>query len=169
MDFKKRWDKIVLKWPSIKDAIMDLITWLFAAFLLPLVQLFIVKFSINPSVVNEYVYIIIFVAITSFLTGIFFFTNFWHKNRKLIRMLLMISYLISFGLFIFSLVHVMFHKVIFAQNIYEWGAIIAFTLAVIVGFCSKYDERLDLAISKRIASEAKNTTTSTIEGKEVKL
>ncbi len=158
------WNRI--KWPLI-GAVKDLIAWIFAAFIFPLVQLFIIMFSKNPSVEYENVYNILFVSIASFLTGVFFVSTFWQHNRVLVRMMLVISYIISFGLFIFSLVHVMFNKEIFDLTIYKWGAIIALILAVMVGFFSKYDEKQ--AKLMEIASEAKHQTKGTIEGKDFKV
>ena len=85
----------------------------------------------------------------------------------LVRMMLVLSYLISFGLFLFSLVHVMFKKEIFELEIYKWGVIIALVLAVLVGFFSKYDEKL--AVAREIAGQAKNKTQATINGEDIKL
>lgn len=161
------WENLKTKLPAIGQAVKELAAWLFATFLLPLVQLFIIFFSKNPSVVYENVYNILFVTIASFLTGVFFVTNFWKQNRMLVRMMLVLSYLISFGLFLFSLVHVMFKKEIFELEIYKWGVIIALVLAVLVGFFSKYDEKL--AVAREIAGQAKNKTQATINGEDIKL
>ncbi len=167
MTVSEKWGKIKSKLPAIGDALKELLAWLFAAFLLPLVQLFIIAFSIDPSVVYENVYNILFVTIASFLTSVFFVTNFWKQNRLLVRMMLVFSYLISFGLFLFSLVHIMFNKAIFDLVVYKWGAIIALILAIIVGFYSKYDERL--AVPREIAEQAKKMTQGTINGTPVKI
>lgn len=167
MTLEERWNRLKTKWPAMWDAIKDLSAWLFATFLLPLVQLFIILFSKDPKVVYENVYNIIFVTIASFLTGVFFVTNFWRQNRILVRMMLVVSYLISFGLFIFSLVRVMFETEVFDLSIYKWGVIIALLLAVLVGFYSKYDEKME--IPREIAGEAKTKTQGTINGTDFKV
>lgn len=161
------YEKFKAKIPAIGQAVKELLAWLFAAFLLPLVQLFIIIFSKNPSVVYENVYNVLFVTTASFLTGIFFVTDFWKQNRLLVRMMLVLSYLISFGLFIFSLVHVMFDIVIFDLSVYKWGVMIALVLAVFVGFYSKYDEKL--VVAREIAGQAKKKTQTTINGEGIKL
>ena len=152
------------KLPSGIDAIKDLATWLFVAFLLPLVQIFFFKFSSKPSTLDESVYRIIFVAIASFLTSIFFVTNFWKQNRRFARTMLILSYIISLCLFISSLVYEMFDTKVFEIHIYEYGAIVAFALAVLVGFYSKYDEKL--AKVKGIADGSRNITKGNIDEQE---
>lgn len=167
MSIEYMWKKFLSNLPAMYEAVKELTVWLFATFLLPLVQLFIILFSKNPSVVYENVYNIIFVTIASFLTGVFFVTNFWKQNRMLVRMMLVLSYLISFGLFIFSLVHVMFEKEVFDMVVYKWGVIIALILAILVGFYSKYDEKL--AAAREIAVQGKALTQGTINGTQFKI
>lgn len=153
--------------PAIGQAVKELIVWLFGTFLLPLVQLFIIMFSKDPSVVYENVFSILFATIASFLTGVFFVSDFWEQNRTFVRMILVLSYLISFGLFIFSLVRLMFEKEVFGLVVYKWGVIIALIMAVLVGFYSKYDEKL--AAAREIAERAKNRTNISLNGEEIKL
>ena len=86
------WIKICTIVPLLIDSIKELSTWIFASFLLPLVQLFVIKFSKEPSGTIEEIYNIIFVTIASFLTSIFFVTNFWKQNRTIVRMMLVLSY-----------------------------------------------------------------------------
>ena len=160
-------ERLKSKTPAIWAAIKDLSAWLFASFLLPLVQLFIIKFSVRPAIVDENVYNILFVTIASFLTGVFFVTSFWKQNRTLVRMMLVISYLIAFGLFVLSLVQVLFGVTIFKIGFYRWGVYISLVLAVMVGFYSKYDEKL--VVPREIAEQGKNKTQSEINGKEIKL
>lgn len=157
-------DNNQFKKPSAEDAIKDLITWLFVAFLLPLVQIFYFKCSTQSLPLDESVYRIIFVAIASFLTSIFFVSNFWKQNRRFVRLMLISSYIISLCLFISSLVYEMFNTKIFDINIYRCGAIVAFVLAVLVGFYSKYDEKL--AKAQEIADGSRKITTGNIDGQE---
>lgn len=161
------WEKFKTKLPAIGQAVKELIVWLFGTFLLPLVQLFIIMFSKDPSVVYENVFSILFATIASFLTGVFFVSDFWEQNRTFVRMILVLSYLISFGLFIFSLVRLMFEKEVFGLVVYKWGVIIALIMAVLVGFYSKYDEKL--AAAREIAERAKNRTNISLNGEEIKL
>lgn len=167
MGFPEKCIKFKEQLPAIWEAIKELLAWIFVTFLLPLVQLFIIIFSKDPTVVYENVYNIVFATIASFLTGVFFVSNFWKQNRMLVRMMLIVSYLISFGLFLFSLVNVMFGTEIFAIAIYKWGAIIAFALAIFVGFFSKYDEKM--VIPRQIAEEGKRLTQGSINGNDFKL
>lgn len=149
--------------PLMCESIKDLFIWIFASFLLPLIQLFIMNFSKQQSGTEEDFVNIIFVTITSFLTSVFFVTNFWQQNRTIVRMMLVISYLISFGLFLVSLVQYS----CFDAYIYKWGMVIALILAVFVGFFSKYDEKV--AVAKEIAGKAKNITHGTLDNKEFKV
>lgn len=149
--------------PLMFESIKELTIWIFASFLLPLVQLFVMKFSRNPSGTKEDFFNIIFVTIASFLTSVFFVTNFWKQNRTIVRMMLVMSYIISFGLFLISLVQYSFFDV----NIYEWGMYIALMFAVLVGFFSKYDEKV--AVANEIAGKAKKLTHGTLNNKEFKV
>ena len=151
----------------IYDAIRDLFVWLFASFILPLVQLIIMKLSTKPFVMDENAFNIIFVTIASFLTGIFFVTDFWKRKRIMIRMMLLTSYLISFGLFTISLIQELYSVTIFKLDIYKLGALIALILAILVGFFSKYDEKME--VPRAIANEAKNLKESSINGKPIKM
>lgn len=167
MEISEKILKLNKQLPAIWEAIKELVAWIFVTFLLPLVQLFIIIFSKDPTVVYENVYNIVFATIASFLTGVFFVSNFWKQNRTLVRMMLIISYLISFGLFLFSLVYVMFGTEIFIIDIYKWGAIVAFTLALFVGFFSKFDEKT--VVPRQIAEEGKRLSQGSINGNEFKL
>ena len=161
------WGSLKAKWPSGKDAFMDLITWFFYAFLFPLVQLAFIKLSNYHGAVDENVYRILFVAIASFLTTIFFVTGFWRQNRRLVRMMLLASYVISLVLFITSLAFELFGLRIFDLNVYYWGAIIALLFAFLVGFFTKYDDKE--AALREIISKAKGINKSKIEEKEVEI
>ena len=165
MSIDERWQKCITQLPAIWDAIKQLSVWIFGSFLLPIVQLLFILLSKKTSEVNLSMYNIVFVTIASFLTSVFFVTSFWKQNRMLVRMLLVLSYLISFGLFIVSMVQILHGIEVFDIDVYMWGALIALTFAVLVGFYSKYDE--NLAISREIASQAKNTKKSKVNGKEV--
>jgi uncharacterized membrane protein len=127
----------------------------------------VIIFSEYPKELDNSLYNIIFVTIASFLTSVFFVTDFWKKNRTLVKMLLMVSYLVSFGLFLFSLIEDIIGVAIFDINIYKLGAYLAFALALLVGFYSKYDEKL--AIPKKIADDSKNKTQGTINDKHFKV
>ena len=164
MSIEEKWHKIVIQLPAAWEAVKQLSVWSFASFLLPIVQVVFIQLSKKP-IVDDSIYKIVFVSIASFLTSVFFVTSFWKRNRMFVRMLLVVSYLISFGLFIISLIQIL-HKVeVFDLSVYKWGAAIALVLAVLVGFYSKYDERL--AVSREIALQAKNTKKSQMNGKEV--
>lgn len=149
--------------PLMYESIKELFIWIFASFLLPLIQLFIMCFSQQQSGTEEDFFNIIFVTVASFLTSVFFVTNFWRQNRTIVRMMLVLSYLISFGLFIVSQVQYSF----FDAYIYKWGMFIAMILAVLVGFFSKYDEKV--VVAKEIAGKAKNITHGTLNNKEFKV
>lgn len=167
MDIKKYiniiWIKICTIVPLLIDSIKELSTWIFASFLLPLVQLFVINFSKEPSGTIEDIYNIIFVTIASFLTSVFFVTNFWKQNRTIVRMMLVLSYLISFGLFLVSLINSSF----FESEVYKWGMYIALAFAVLVGFYSKYDEKS--AIAREIVGNAKKKTHGTLNNKDFKV
>lgn len=152
---------------TIRTTIYDLGIWLFVSFLLPLVQLLIMKLAIKPFVVDVSVYNILFVTIASFLTGVFFMSDFWKRKRGMVRMMLIISYIISFGLFTISLIQILFKTPIFDLVVYKWGVILALLLAVFVGFFSKYDE--NQAASQAIVDNARNVTEGTINGKHIKI
>lgn len=157
------WDKIVVRIPIAFDSFKELFTWMFASFLLPLFQLFVIKFSNEPSETEEDVYTILFVTIASFLTSVFFVTNFWKQNRMLVRMMLVLSYLISFGLYLVLLIR----SSLFNTDVYRWGIYIALIFAVLVGFFSKYDEKS--AVPREIAGNAKRKTHGTLNDKEFKV
>ena len=165
MSFKERWLKFKSQLPAIWDAIKQLSVWMFGSFLLPIVQLLFILLSKKTSSIDLSMYNIVFVTIASFLTSVFFVTSFWKQNRMLVRMLLILSYLISFGLFVVSLVQILHGTEVFDIDVYMWGALIALSFAVLVGFYSKYDE--STALSREIASQAKSTTKSIVNGKEV--
>ena len=128
------------------NTISDLIVWMFITFLLPLVQLGFTLYIKNPtSEINTSVYNILFVTIASFLTNIFFFTEFWKKKNSWMKIILIFSYVIAFALFLCSLIEMLKNIKIFDLYIYKSGMIISLLLAIITGFSSKYDENLNSA------------------------
>ena len=78
-------------------------------------------------------------------------------------MMLVLSYLISFGLFLVSLINSSF----FESEVYKWGMYIALAFAVLVGFYSKYDEKS--AIAREIVGNAKKKTHGTLNNKDFKV
>lgn len=152
----------------VKNAISDLVVWLFASFLLPLIQLGILcclkdrSFTVNAAMFN-----ILFVTIASFLTNVFFFTAFWKKKSNWLRMALIISYVLALTLFIISLLDVTLNIPIFEIKVYEVGMYIALVLAIIVGFSSKFDENKARALV--LAQEAKEKKEVTIDGDDIEL
>lgn len=167
MAILEKWEKGRRILLIIRDSIKDLFVWLFVSFLLPLTQLLIIKLSKYQLDVDENVYNILFVTIASFLTGVFFVTDFWKKKRAIVRMMLVVSYLLSFGLFTISLIQVMFQLTIFDLAIYRWGVYIALSLAILVGFFSKYDE--NTVAAHAIIEQAKRETEGVVDGKPIKL
>ena len=165
MEKRKWWKKVETQLPAMWDALKQLAIWMFASFLLPIVQLLFILLSKKTIGVDLSMYNIVFVTIASFLTSVFFVTNFWKQNRMLVRMFLIISYLISFGLFIVSLIQLFYGIEVFDLVVYMWGALIALSFALFVGFYSKYDD--SLAVSREIALQAKRTRKSNINGKEI--
>ena len=167
MDIKSLWNRNKPKRLAIWGAVKDLSVWIFGSFLLPLLQLFIMTFSTKPKSVDEALYNVVFVTVASFLTGVFFVTSFWKQNRMLVRMMLVISYLISAGLFIVSQIQTLFDIKVFVHDIFECGLIVAIILAILVGFFCKYDEKL--IIPREIADQANRINKGIVDGKEIKL
>ena len=160
---KQYWKDLKDRFSLIFSSLKELIIWIFASFMLPIVQLFCMIFSKEVIGTKDDIYNILFVTIASFLTSIFFVTNFWTKNRTIVRMLLVVSYIISFGLFLVSLVN----SSIFDESVYKWGVLIAIGSAFLVGFFCKYDE--NLATSRKIANEAKEKTNGRLNNNEFKV
>lgn len=150
-------------WITIKA----LLIWMFVSFLFPLVQYVIMRIGVIKIDIDESYYNIIFATFATFLTGIFFSTDFWKNNRWLIRIMLIVSYLISFGLFIISLLQSFYKIEVFKTSIYEWGMILTFVFSLIVGFYSKYDE--NVATANEIAESAKKHTKVNIYGQNVNI
>lgn len=152
----------------VGKAISDLIVWLFASFLLPLIQLGILSFLKEKDFqVNSAVYNILFVTIASFLTNVFFFTEFWKKKSNWLRMALIISYVLALTLFIISLLEIVLNIEIFELSTYNIGMLISLILAIVVGFSSKYDENKATALN--LAREAKEKNEITIDGDDIEL
>lgn len=149
-------------------SISDLIVWLFASFLLPIIQLFVLlflkeqTFSMSASMYN-----ILFVTIASFLTNVFFFTEFWKKRNNWLRMALIISYVLALTLFIISLLEIVLKIEIFDLKTYSSGMLISLSLAIIVGFSSKFDEIRSQALD--IARQGKEKNEVNIDGEEIEL
>lgn len=149
-------------------ALSDLVVWLFASFLLPLIQLGILLFRKDHDFeINAAVFNILFVTIASFLTNVFFFTGFWEKRNNWLRMALIVSYVLALTLFIISLIEIIQGITIFELDVYRYGMLISLALAIIVGFTSKYDENKVKALD--IARRGKDVKGTTVEGKEVEL
>ena len=152
----------------VRNAISDLVVWLFASFLLPLIQFEILcclkdrSFTVNAAMFN-----VLFVTIASFLTNVFFFTAFWKKKSNWLRMALIISYVLALTLFIISLLDVTLNITIFDLKVYEVGMYIALALAILVGFSSKYDENRTQALV--LAKNAKEKKEVTIDGNDIEL
>ena len=161
------WEKIKATAGIIWQTFKGLCVWLFVSFLLPITQLLIMRYATKPFIIDEGIYNVFCVSIASFLTGVFFVTDFWKKNRSLVRVLLVVSYLLSFGLFTISLIQILFDIKVFETHIYQIGILVALLLAVLVGFYSKYDE--NLMVSQTIVNKANTTTQGIIDGKQIKL
>lgn len=152
----------------VGKAISDLIVWLFASFLLPLIQLGILSFLKDKGFqMNCAVYNILFVTIASFLTNVFFFTEFWRKKSNWLRMALIISYVLALTLFLISLLEIVLCFEIFELKTYNIGMLISLVLAIVVGFSSKYDENKVVALN--LAREGKEKNETTIDGDDIEL
>lgn len=152
----------------VGKAISDLIVWLFASFLLPLIQLGILSFLKDKDFqMNCAVYNILFVTIASFLTNVFFFTEFWKKKSNWLRIALIISYVLALTLFIISLLEIVLDIEIFELTTYRMGMLISLILAITVGFSSKYDENKATALN--LAREGKEKTKTIIDGNDIEL
>ena len=164
MDKEKVKSFFFIVWRSVSD----LIVWLFASFLLPLIQLGILSFLKEKDFqMNSAVYNILFVTIASFLTNVFFFTEFWKKKSNWLRIALIISYVLALTLFIISLLEIVLSIEIFELSTYKIGVLISLALAIVVGFSSKYDENKASALN--LAREAKEKNEITIDGDDIEL
>lgn len=164
----KNKEKIKSLYFLVKNAMSDLVVWLFASFLLPLIQWGILCCLKNhPSTESVAMFNVLFVTIASFLTNVFFFTAFWKKKSNWMRMALIISYVLALTLFIISLLEVTLVIRIFDRKIYEIGMYIALALAIIVGFSSKYDENKSKALL--LAQFAKERNDVLIDGEDIEL
>lgn len=161
-------EKFITSFFVVRNAMSDLVVWLFASFLLPLIQFGILCcLKEHPFIENAAIYNILFVTIASFLTNVFFFTAFWKKKSNWLRMALIVSYVLSLTLFIISLLEVTLTIIIFDMAVYKTGMYIALVLAIIVGFSSKFDENKSNALL--LAQKGKEKKEVTIDGDEIEL
>ncbi len=164
---KDWWARIKNSIKSSLRALRSFFVLLFASFVFPIVQLFIILCSTKPASMDVNSFVIVFVAIASFLTSFFFVSSFWKQDRVLARIMLVASYIISLVLFVSCRLQVIFEIPFFSDNIYKWGVIIALLFAIVVGFITKIDEQITDATI--IAEQARDIHQGSYNGKKIKL
>ncbi|WP_157603735.1 hypothetical protein [Polaribacter atrinae] len=119
-------------------------------------------FTVDISVVS-----IIIATNSCIITSLLHLFYLNEKKREFTFVGSIICILISVALYVLSLVQVELQNQFIDISIYEWGAYLTLAFSILLILISKYDEVQ--AISEFKAKESRNTSKTTVNGKNVKV
>jgi len=168
------WQRTYLFLRNIPKTVKETFIWILFSYLIPLINIGIIwgiqgnnfNFSLN-------IYSIIIITNACFYTSLYYlaFTsegdNKIKNNRKFIKTINIVTYIITVVLFTVSVIETEKSLQLFSLDIYKMGAFITFVIALVLGLISKYDEVEALGIAR--AEQGKSMQETSISNKKIKL
>ncbi|OAD40672.1 hypothetical protein LPB303_16845 [Polaribacter atrinae] len=165
LSFKER---VLLFIKNIGRVLKKSLIWLIISYIIPLLNILILwamrknDFTVDISVVS-----IIIATNSCIITSLLHLFYLNEKKREFTFVGSIICILISVALYVLSLVQVELQNQFIDISIYEWGAYLTLAFSILLILISKYDEVQ--AISEFKAKESRNTSKTTVNGKNVKV
>jgi hypothetical protein len=168
------WDRFLLFIRNVPKTVKETLLWLLFSYLIPIVNIGIIwcihrgkfEFTLN-------IYSIIIITNACFYTSLYYlaFTN-ENENkpqndRRLTKTINIVTYVVTVVLFTVSIIETEKALSIFNLDIYKFGAISTFFVALFLGLVSKYDEVEALGILR--ANQGKAVSATTVGKKKIKL
>ncbi|MFA5557587.1 MAG: hypothetical protein WDA29_10895 [Flavobacteriaceae bacterium] len=169
------WDRFTLFLRNVPKTVKETFIWLLFSYLIPLVNIGIIwgiqgdnfEFTLN-------IYSIIIITNACFFTSLYYlaFTNDNNNNkpkndRRLTKTINIVTYVVTVVLFTVSIIETEKTLSIFDLNIYKFGATTTFSVALLLGLISKYDEVEAFGILR--ANQSKAVSETTVGKKKIKL
>lgn len=168
------WDRFSLFLRNVPKTVKETFIWLLFSYFIPLVNIGIIwgiqganfEFTLN-------IYSIIIITNACFFTSLYYlaFTNDNNSkpknHRRLTKTINIVTYVVTVVLFTVSIIETEITLSIFDLYIYKFGAIATFSVALLLGLISKYDEVEALGILR--ANQSKAVSETTVGKKKIKL
>lgn len=165
MDWKKIWESLKTFICNVPATFKKTAIWMIISYIIPIINILIIygmqreNFSFDLNILN-----ILLVTNACFITSLVYLIN---NKREITKVLNIVTLIIVVVLFSLSIVQIQNNTKIFNLDIYRFGAFATFFISILFGLISKYDEVE--AESKSRANKGKNTKSTTIGGKSIKL
>ena len=154
------WDRFKLFLKNIPSTLKESLIWFIMTYLMPLIQILIIwGIGDNSSPWSLTTLNIILVTNASLFTAILVIAGTVKKDRRLFSTITIALYVLTVVLFAFSMLEINQEITILKNDLYEWGSLFSFILALLLGLICKYDEvkaqSIDLANKGKSRTDAK--------------
>ena len=168
IDWNKLFERVKVFLVNIPGTIKETFTWLAISYLIPIINIGII-WGIKQHDFNYSVDILSIVLVTnaSFLTSLFLLAYANKNNRKLLKTISIIFYVLTLTLFVVSTIEIVISEKLFTLKLYKIGTLFTLFASLILGLISKYDEQV--ALSKARANKGKGKTSTNLGDKNIKL
>lgn len=165
---KEFWRRFLLFLKNLPATIKESFIWFLMTYAFPLVQIFIIwgikqdGFRWSPEILN-----IVLVTNASLYTSILMVVNNQGKDKRVVNVLTFLMYIFTIVLFAIAMVEITKNMSIFSLAVYQYGTIATFSLAMVFGLISKYDEVR--ANSVELANSGMRKSKTSINGQKIEI
>lgn len=159
---------LILFLRNIPSTFKESFIWFLMTYSFPIIQILVIwgirqdQFSVSIDILN-----IILVTNASLYTAILLVVDIEHKEKRILRMLILFCYVVTIVFFAISMVEISKGIQIFQLSLYKNGTLATLVLALIFGLISKYDEVK--AIRLKTAKAANEKTSTDVNGIKIQL
>ena len=163
---KEYWSRFLLFLKNLPATFKESFIWFLMTYAFPLVQIFIIwgikqdNFEWSLEIMK-----IVLVTNASLYTSILMVVNGQRKDKRVVNILTILTYIFTIVLFAIAMVEITKSISIFSLAVYQYGTITTFSLALIFGLISKYDEVK--ANSVELASSGMRKSETSINGQKI--
>lgn len=160
------WNWFLLFLKNLPATIKESFIWFLMTYAFPLVQIFIIwgikqnNFEWSLEIMK-----IVLVTNASLYTSILMVVNSQRKDKRVINILTILTYVFTIVLFAIAMVEITMNMSIFSLVVYQYGTIATFSLALVFGLISKYDEVR--ANSVELANNGMRKSETSINGQKI--